>query len=86
MPSLHSPPMLRRRSRRFTGCSRPLRASLSPSLARVHGTFERSFKLGARLRGDAVTAQYRDGVLEIRVPKAEEAKPREIDVQIAPSA
>jgi len=53
---------------------------------RVHGTFERSFKLGARLRSDAVTAQYRDGVLEIRVPKAEEAKPREIEVQIAPSA
>ena len=53
---------------------------------RVNGTFERSFKLGARLRSDAVTAQYRDGVLEIRVPKAEEAKPREIEVQIAPSA
>ena len=48
---------------------------------RVHGTFERSFKMGRTVRADQVKAQYRDGVLEVRVPKAEEARVREIEVQ-----
>ncbi len=50
---------------------------------RIHGAFERSFTFGAPVRGDGVTAQYRDGVLEVRVPKAEEARVREIEVQVA---
>ena len=36
----------------------------------------------ANLRNDQVSATYRDGVLEIHVPKAEEAKVREIEVQV----
>ena len=50
---------------------------------RVYGVFERSFLLGAPVRGDKVQASYRDGVLEIRVPKAEEARLREIEIQVA---
>src|SRR2546428_7996489 len=50
---------------------------------RVHGPFARSFQLGAPVRNDKVKAQYRDGVLEVHVPKAEEAKLREIEVQVA---
>jgi HSP20 family protein len=50
---------------------------------RIRGTFERSFVLGAPVRGDGVKAQYQNGVLEIRVPKAEEAKQREIEIQVA---
>ena len=50
---------------------------------RVYGSFERSFRLATPVRGDKVKAQYRDGVLEIRVPKAEEAKVREVEVQVA---
>ena len=50
---------------------------------RVYGSFERSFRLGTRVSNDKVKAQYRDGVLEIHVPKAEEAKVREIEVQAA---
>jgi HSP20 family protein len=49
---------------------------------RVHGSFERSFTLGTPVRSDKVRAQYRDGVLEIHVPKAEEARMREIEVQV----
>jgi HSP20 family protein len=49
---------------------------------RVHGVFERSFTLGAPVRSDKAKATYRDGVLEIRVPKAEEARLREIEVQV----
>jgi len=48
---------------------------------RIHGSFERIFGLRAPLRGDQVKATYKDGVLEIRVPKAEEAKVREIEIQ-----
>jgi HSP20 family protein len=46
------------------------------------GSFERSFTLGTPVRADAVKASTRDGVLEITVPKAEEARLREIDIQV----
>lgn len=49
---------------------------------RVFGAFERTFTLPAPVRGDQVRASYRNGVLEIRVPKAEEARVREIEVQV----
>jgi HSP20 family protein len=49
---------------------------------RIYGTFERTFTLADPVRGDQVKAAYKDGVLEIRVPKAEEARVREIEVQV----
>lgn len=49
---------------------------------RAYGSFERSFTLGLPVRADQVKASYKDGVLEVHVPKAEEAKPRDIEVQI----
>jgi len=49
---------------------------------RRFGGFERTFTLTAPVRADQVKATYRDGVLEVRVPKAEEARAREIEVQI----
>lgn len=50
---------------------------------RSHGAFERRFQLGKTVQADKVSATYQDGVLEIRVPKAEQAKPREIQVEIS---
>jgi HSP20 family protein len=49
---------------------------------RAYGSFERSFTLGLPVRADQVKASYKDGVLEVHVPKADEAKPRDIEVQI----
>lgn len=49
---------------------------------RVFGAFERTFTLPVPVRGDRVKASYRNGVLEIQVPKAEEARVREIEVQV----
>lgn len=49
---------------------------------RVYGAFERSFTLGAPVRNDKVKATFRDGALEIHVPKAEEARLLEIEVQV----
>ena len=51
-------------------------------LERSHGTFERSFSLGTPVRNDQVRAQVRDGVLEVRIPKADQARMREIEVQL----
>jgi len=49
---------------------------------RQEGSFERSFVLGTPVRNDQVKAVYRDGVLEVHVPKAEEARVREIEVEV----
>jgi HSP20 family protein len=49
---------------------------------RAYGIFERSFTLGAPVQGDQVKASYKDGVLEVRVPKAQEARLREIEVKV----
>jgi HSP20 family protein len=50
---------------------------------RTHGTFERRFQLGKAVQGDKVSASFKNGVLEIRVPKAEQMKPREIEIQVS---
>ena len=49
---------------------------------RVHGKFERSLQLSVPVQADKVKASYRDGILTIRLPKAEEIKPREIKIDI----
>ena len=49
---------------------------------RVYGQFERLIQLPMAVQADKVKAAYRDGVLEIKLPKAEELKPREIKIEI----
>jgi HSP20 family protein len=49
---------------------------------RVYGQFERLVQLPMTVQADKVKASYRDGVLEIQLPKAEELKPREIKINI----
>ena len=51
-------------------------------IERSYGAFERTFTLGTPVRPDQVKATTRDGVLEIRVPKADESRAREIEVQV----
>lgn len=48
---------------------------------RVYGQFQRSFRLGVPVQNNAVEANYKDGVLSIRLPKTESVKPRRIEVQ-----
>lgn len=52
-------------------------------LERVYGSFTRSFSLPTTVDAAKISASYRDGVLEIVLPKAEEAKPKRIQVQSA---
>ncbi|HEU4724906.1 MAG TPA: Hsp20/alpha crystallin family protein [Candidatus Eisenbacteria bacterium] len=49
---------------------------------RVYGAFERVFTLSTAVAAEKIEAVYRDGVLEVNVPKAEEAKAREIQIKI----
>jgi HSP20 family protein len=49
---------------------------------RVTGKFSRSFYLPQTVKHDGIKASYRDGILEVHVPKAEEAKPRQITVSV----
>jgi HSP20 family protein len=50
-------------------------------LERLYGTFSRSFTLPqSGVKGEDISASFKDGVLEVRVPKAEEVKPRKITV------
>jgi HSP20 family protein len=49
---------------------------------RFLGRFQRTVGLPAPVAADKVKAQYKDGVLTITLPKTEEAKPKQIDVQV----
>jgi HSP20 family protein len=50
------------------------------SVERVNGKFVRAVVLPKTVNPDGIQAAYKDGVLEIHVPKAEKAKPRQITV------
>ncbi|MFO0955837.1 MAG: Hsp20/alpha crystallin family protein [Isosphaeraceae bacterium] len=47
---------------------------------RTYGAFERVVKLPTSVKPDDVQANFRNGVLSIRLPKASEAKPRKISL------
>jgi len=52
-------------------------------IERSYGTFRRSVVLPSVVDPGRVKATYRDGVLQIQLPKKEEAKPKEIKVEAA---
>jgi HSP20 family protein len=52
-------------------------------IERTFGAFTRSFALPTTVDATKVTATYKDGVLEITVPKAETAKPKMVEITAA---
>jgi HSP20 family protein len=50
---------------------------------RSFGVFERSFTVPSTVDADHIQASYDLGVLTVRLPKVEKAKPRQIDVKVA---
>jgi HSP20 family protein len=50
---------------------------------RFFGRFHRSLTLPVSVQASNVKAQYKDGILAITLAKAEEAKPKQIDVQVS---
>jgi HSP20 family protein len=52
-------------------------------LERLHGTFTRSFTLPTTVDAGKIAASYRDGVLEIQLPKSEASKPKRVEIRTA---
>jgi HSP20 family protein len=51
-------------------------------LERRHGSFSRSFTLPASVDASSIAATYKDGVLTVRLPRREEAKPKQIAISV----
>lgn len=51
-------------------------------IERRHGAFSRSFTLPNTVDASRISAAYKDGILTVRLPQREEAKPKQIDVNI----
>ena len=50
---------------------------------RSEGSFERSFRIQGGIDADKVEAQFVNGVLTVKLPKPEEQKPRQIEVNVS---
>jgi HSP20 family protein len=53
---------------------------------RAYGSFSRSFSLANSVKSDAIRADYQNGVLTLSIPKREEAKPKQIKVNVGTPA
>jgi len=52
-------------------------------IERQYGTFARSFTLPTQVDASKIKATYRDGILEITLPKSAEAKPKKVEIHAA---
>jgi HSP20 family protein len=53
---------------------------------RAYGSFSRSFSLANTVNAEAIKADYQNGVLTVTIPKREEAKPKQIKVNVGTPA
>ena len=53
---------------------------------RAYGSFTRSFSLANTVNAEAIKADYQNGVLTLSIPKREEAKPKQIKVNVGAPA
>ncbi len=51
-------------------------------IERAYGVFSRSFTLPSDVDHDRITADYRDGILRVRMPKREDSKPKSIRISV----
>jgi HSP20 family protein len=52
-------------------------------IERAYGSFMRSFSLPENTDGSKMSADYKDGMLTVRLPKSEKAKSKAIEVKVA---
>ncbi|MDI6755659.1 MAG: Hsp20/alpha crystallin family protein [Thermodesulfobacteriota bacterium] len=50
---------------------------------RSYGSFQRVFTLPGTVQQDKVKAKFKEGILEVNIPKIEEAKPKQIKVEVS---
>ncbi|MDP2390276.1 MAG: Hsp20/alpha crystallin family protein, partial [Acidobacteriota bacterium] len=50
---------------------------------RAYGTFSRSFSLPSSVDASRIAAEYKNGVLTVKLPFREETRPRTINVEVA---
>ena len=51
-------------------------------IERSYGSFQRSVRLPTGVQADKAKAKYKDGVLQVTIPKVEEAKPKQIKINV----
>lgn len=51
-------------------------------IEKSYGKYYRSFTLPEQIQEDKISAEFKDGLLTITIPKAEEAKPKEIEIKV----
>ena len=51
-------------------------------IERAYGTFTRTFTLPRSVDGTKIAANYRNGVLEVEIPKKEESRPKQIQINV----
>jgi HSP20 family protein len=49
---------------------------------RGYGSFSRSFTLPPSVDAKKISAEFKDGLLEVKLPKLEEAKPKEVEIKV----
>ncbi len=57
-------------------CDRCVRVECS------YGAFSRSFQIPQTVAADRISAEYRDGVLKLVLPKKEESKPKQVEIKV----
>ena len=63
-----------------SGSRAPVETGESQSMERPYGSFTRTLTLPSGIDGDGITANYVDGVLELRIAKPAETKPKKIAI------
>jgi HSP20 family protein len=64
------------------GFDRELKEESYHRVERAYGSFHRSFSLPVSVDQEKVTARFQDGVLEVKLPKKVQAKPKQIEVDV----
>jgi len=49
---------------------------------RGYGSFTRSFTLPPSVDAKKISAEFKDGLLEVKLPKSEQAKPKEVEIKV----
>lgn len=52
-------------------------------IERFYGSFARSFVVPDNADGSRITAEFKNGVLRVHLPKSEEAKPKQIEIKVS---